>query len=149
MSERQQVIAVDFSQHWMTMLWFIEWRFCIDKIISILTFFTRRSTVSEKRRTFFSTIVFKRKSSTETHSFWWILSLISRRIEVNSEKRESYRNRFWSSQILFASWSDAKSSKNAFSEACIEFCWINKTASYRVLFLFSIDFDVMFISSSM
>ena len=47
---------------------------------------------------------------------------------------------FRSSQILFATWPDAKSSEIAFSGACIEFCWVNETASHRALF--SIDFNV-------
>ena len=111
-----------------------------SNIISILTYFIRRNTISEKRRTFFNTIVFKRKTSTETHSFWAILLFIPDEIEINLEKRKSYRNNFRSSQILLATWPDAKSSEIALSEACIELCWVNETVSHRALF--SIDFNV-------
>ena len=43
---------------------------------------------------------------------------------------------FRSSQILSASWFDAKSSKIAHFEACIEFCWIDENVSHQTLFLF-------------
>ena len=45
-------------------------------------------------------------------------------------------------------WSDAKFSEIAFSETCIEFCWVSENVSHRALFLF-LDFDVMFISLRM
>ena len=56
---------------------------------------------------------------------------------------------FRSSQIMFATWFDAKSSKIALSETCIEFCWVNEIVSHRALFLLSINLDVMIIFSNM
>ena len=152
MFRRQQAIVADFTQHWLSKSWFIDddfnsrymWWLCIDRNMSILTYTFRRSMISEKRREFFSTIAFRRRTLTETHSIW-----IDVVVYFTQNQSQFWRTRIFSKQIFdrvrilftdFMIW--CKVFRNHTFWSMHRDLLNKRNASHQALFLFSIDFNV-------